>query len=91
MILLSYPSYSRENLQSKVLKYKPNCDHIKHLNSTDELTNLTHTIIYVSLKNKDAFWFYIDSSQDSRLFGFRKVQSRWMYHIVEIPAIDSYF
>lgn len=91
VILLPYPQYSANNLQNKVLKYKPNCNHIKHLKSPDEMINLESTIVYLSLKNKDEFWFYIDSSRDDKLFGFRKLNYRWIYQVVELTEINSYF
>lgn len=78
-------------LQSSVLKYTPNSNHILLLNSNCNMKNLIKTIVYLRLKNNDSFWYYIEFCDGYKLTGLRKVNSKWVYVTVQLSKIAFYY
>ncbi|KXL53207.1 hypothetical protein CLNEO_11780 [Anaerotignum neopropionicum] len=87
---MHYNSCRLNGAQKAVLKYTPKNNHILNATLCSLLKNQENTIVYLTLKNDEAFWFLIKECNEKQLIGFAKLDQTWVHKLIEVSNIRTF-
>lgn len=87
---MHYNSCQLSEAQKAVLKYIPKPNHILTEKEIPLLKNQKNTIIYLVLKNNEAYWFLIKECNEKQLIGFSKQHHAWVHKVIQLSNINTF-
>ena len=89
---MAYNSCRINEAQKSVLKYKPtnNHNHVLAKKDISFLKNHKNTIVFITLNDNEAFWFYIKDFFEDQLIGFIEQNNHWVYRVIRLSKIHTF-
>ncbi|WP_304508541.1 hypothetical protein [Anaerotignum sp.] len=87
---MHYNSCRLSEAQKAVLKYIPKHNHILTEKEIPLLKNQINTIIYLVLKNNEAYWFFVKECTENQLIGFSKQHHTWVHTVIQLSNINTF-
>ncbi len=88
--MMHYNSCQLNEAQKAVLKYVPKYNYILTEKHIFLLKNLENTIVYLTLKSDEAYWFFIKECSRNQLIGFAKQNQTWIHKVIELSSIRTF-
>ena len=84
-------SYSASRTHKLLLNFKPSPDCCLSGIALNDLKNLSKMIVFIWLRNKNGYWFHINSVRGGFVDGYALIQSPWIYQRIPISRIYAYY
>lgn len=87
---MSYNSCQLNQAQKAVLKYAPKHNHILTKEQISLLQNQIDTIVYLTLKDNQGYWFLIKDCNKIQLSGFAQLNNHWVYEVIKLSDVLAF-
>ena len=84
-------SYSASRTHKLLLNFKPSPDCCLSGIALNDLRNLSKMIVFIWLRNKNGYWFHINSVRGGFVDGYALIQSQWIHQRIPISRIYAYY